>query len=63
MGIKDFIYYSMDILITGRIDEKTISEPIGNYQSHIPEQKLTAMKNIRKKFETLGYNPDDVTFD
>lgn len=53
----------MDIEVTGRIDEQTISETIRNYQSQIPEQKLTAMKNIRKKFETLGFNPNDVKFD
>ena len=53
----------MDRTITGRIDEKTITETIQNYQANIPEQELTAKKNIRNKFALQGYDPKDVTFE
>ena len=52
----------MDRIIIGRIGEKTITETIQNYQSNIPEQELTAKKNIRNKFTAQGYNPKDVVF-
>lgn len=41
---------------------KTISETIQNYQANIPEQELTAKKNICNKFAAQGYNPKDVIF-
>jgi hypothetical protein len=53
----------MDKTIIGRIGEKEIPETISNYQSNIPEQELTAMKNIRNKFAAQGYDPSDVAFD
>lgn len=53
----------MDKTIIGRIGEIEIPETITNYQSNIPEQELTAMKNIRNKFAAQGYNPKDVTFE
>ena len=53
---------TMDRTIIGRIGEKVISETIQNYQSNIPEQELTAKKNIRNKFADQGYNPNDVIF-
>ena len=53
----------MDRIITGRINEKTITETIQNYQANIPEQELTAKKNICSKFAAQGYNPKDVTFE
>ena len=43
--------------------EKAIPETIRNYQSNIPEQELTAKKNIRNKFAAQGYDPNDVAFD
>lgn len=52
----------MDKTIIGRIGDKKISETIRNYQPNIPEQKLTTMKNIRKKFADQGYNPNEVVF-
>lgn len=52
----------MDKTIIGRIGEKVISETIQYYQSNIPEQELTAKKNIRNKFADQGYNPNDVIF-
>ena len=53
----------MDKTIIGRIEKRTISETIQNYQSTVPEQELTAKKNIRNKFAALGYDPKDVTFE
>lgn len=53
----------MDKTIIGRIGEKTISETIQNYQANIPEQELTAKKNIRRNFGDLGFDPKDVTFE
>ena len=53
----------MDKTIIGKIGEISIPEIIQNYQPNIPEQELTAKKNIRKKFAALGYNPHEVTFD
>ena len=53
----------MDKTIVGRIGEKAIPETIQNYQANIPEQELTAKKNIRNKFAAQGYNPNDVTFE
>ena len=53
----------MDKTIIGRIGEKAIPETIHNYQSNIPEQELTAKKNIRNKFAAQGYDPKDVTFE
>ena len=58
-GIKIVV---MDKIIIGRIGEKTIPETIHNYQSNIPEQELTAKKNIRNKFAAQGYNPNEVIF-
>jgi hypothetical protein len=52
----------MDRTIIGRIGETAISETIRNYQSNIPEQELTAKKNICNKFAAQGYNPKEVTF-
>ena len=52
----------MDKTIVGRIGEKVIREIIQNYQSNIPEQELTARKNICNKFVALGYNQDDIIF-
>lgn len=52
----------MEKTIVGRIDGKTISETIQNYQANIPEQELTAKKNICNKFAAQGYNPKDVIF-
>lgn len=52
----------MNKTIIGRIGEKAISETIYNYKSNIPEQELTAKRNIRAKFEALGYNHEDITF-
>lgn len=52
----------MDKTIVGRIGEKAIPETIQNYQANIPEQELTAKKNIRDKFAAQGYNPNDVVF-
>lgn len=46
----------MNKTIVGRIGEKVIREIIQNYQSNIPEQELTARKNICNKFVALGYN-------
>lgn len=59
--IKYFV--TMDKTIIGHIGEKAIPETIRNYQSNIPEQELTAKKNIRNKFASQGYNPSEVTFD
>ncbi len=53
----------MDRMIIGRVDEATITETIRNYQACIPEQELTAKKNIRDKFAAQGYDPKDVTYD
>ena len=53
----------MEKTIIGRIGEKAIHETISNYQSNIPEQELTAMKNIRNKFAAQGYDPNEVSFD
>lgn len=52
----------MEKTIVGRIDGKTISETIQNYQANIPEQELIAKKNICNKFAAQGYNPKDVIF-
>ena len=56
------LFKKMEKTITGCIDNKKIQETISNYQSNIPEQVSTAQKNIRRKFEKLGYDPDKVTF-
>lgn len=53
----------MDKTIIGRIGEKAIPEIIRNYQSNIPEQELTAKKNIRNRFADQGYDPNEVSFD
>ena len=53
----------MDKTIIGRIGEKVITETIRNYQSYIPEQELTAKKNIRNKFDAQGYDSNKVIFD
>ena len=53
----------MDKTIIGRVGEKTIPETILNYQSGIPEQVLTAKKNICNKFAAQGYNSSEVTFE
>lgn len=53
----------MDRTIIGRIGEKSIPETIQNYQSNVPEQELTAKKNILKKFSAQGYDSKDVTFE
>lgn len=53
----------MDKTIIGHIGEKAISETISNYQLNIPEQELTAKKNIRNKFAAQGCDPNDVAFD
>ena len=52
----------MDKTIVGRIGEKAIPETIHDYQANIPEQELTAKKNICNKFAAQGYNPKEVTF-
>ena len=53
----------MDKTIIGRIGKKAITETICNYQSDIPEQELTAKKNIRNKFAAQGYDSNAVTID
>ena len=53
---------AMDKTIIGRIGKKVISETIYKYQSNIPEQELTAKKNIRDKFVAQGYDPNEVDF-
>ena len=63
MGVGDICIVIMDRTIIGRIGDKTISETIQNYQANIPEQELTAKKNIRDKFAAQGYNPNEVSFD
>ena len=50
-------------IIIGRIGEKSLCETIEYYQENIPEQILTAQKNIRNKFADAGYNPKEVVFD
>jgi hypothetical protein len=62
LGVGDKNVIDMDKTIVGRIGEKTIPETIQNYQANIPEQELTAKKNIRDKFAAQGYNPNDVVF-
>ena len=62
LGVGDYIV-TMDKTIIGRIGEKAIHETILNYQSKIPEQELTAKKNIRNKFAVQGYDPNEVSFD
>ena len=52
----------MDKIIVGRVGDKAIPETIKNYQANIPEQELTAKKNIRDKFAAQGYNPKEVVF-
>lgn len=49
--------------IIGRIGETVINETIHFYQAYQPEEELTAQKNICKKFENLGLNPQDVIFE
>ena len=56
-------FVTMDKTIIGRIGEKEIPETISNYQSNIPEQELTAMKNIRNKFAAQEYDPNEVVFE
>ena len=50
-------------IITGRVGDKRIDEPIRQYQPQIGEQIATAKRNIIKKFESLGYTENDVLFD
>jgi hypothetical protein len=50
-------------IITGRVGNKKIEEPIEPFQAHIVEQITTAKRNIIRKFESLGYTEKDVTFD
>ena len=52
----------MNKTIIGRIGKKVISETIYKYQSNIPEQELTAKKNIRDKFVAQGYDTNEVVF-
>lgn len=49
--------------ITGRIGKKAIPETITYYNPNQPEQVLTAKRNIRRRFEDQGYDPDSVLFD
>ena len=63
MGVGDKKERVMNKTITGRIGKQAISETIQNYQPTIPEQELTAKRNIRRKFALQGYDPDEVIFD
>lgn len=63
MGVGDIYIVVMDRTIIGHIGDKAIPETIHNYQANIPEQELTAKKNIRNKFAAQGYDPKDVIFD
>lgn len=49
--------------IIGRINGISISETISNYQPNQPEQVLTAKKNIRRKFDEMGEDPNSVIFE
>ena len=53
----------MEKIIIGRIGEKAVSETISNCQPNIPEQELTAKKNIRNRFAAQGYDPKEVCFE
>ena len=53
----------MNKIINGRVGERTIIETIQQYQPGIGELIATAKKNICRKFEREGYNPNDVIFD
>ncbi len=50
-------------IITGRVGDRRIDEPIRQYQPQIGEQIATAKRNIIRKFESLGYTEKDVSFD
>ena len=52
----------MNKTIVGRIG-KTFIHETKNYQSRIPEQEFTGMKNIRMEFARCGQNPDDIVFE
>lgn len=50
------------ILVTGRIDDKTITRPIENWSPAAEEAIPTMKKNIRKEFKKMGYREEDVEF-
>lgn len=49
--------------ITGRVDDRVITRYIDFYQPKIPEQLLTAKRDICDEFEKLGYKREFVQFD
>ena len=53
----------MTKIIIGRVGNKKIEEPIEPFQAHIGEQIATAKRNIIRKFKSLGYSEENVTFD
>ena len=50
-------------IVKGRVGDILISETIEDYNPAIPEQILTARKNICRKFMLLNINEEDVKFD
>lgn len=50
-------------IVKGHVGNITIEEEIINYLPNISEQELTARKNIKHKFEQLGYDTNNITFD
>jgi len=48
--------------IIGRVGNKSISETIENFNPNIPEQILTAKRNICRKFESLGIRNEYIIF-
>lgn len=49
--------------IVGRVDNRVITRYIDLYQPIIPEQLLTAKREIYEEFEKLGYKRELVVFD
>ena len=50
------------ILVTGRINDKTITRPIENWSPAAEEAIPTIKKAIREAFKEKGFREEDVTF-
>jgi len=48
--------------IKGYVGNKEIEESIEQYQAHIGEQIETAKRNIIRRFESLDYSKENITF-
>lgn len=50
------------ILVTGRVNDKTITRPIENWSPAAEEAIPTMEKAIRQTFKDMGFREEDVMF-